>query len=403
MSATHEKSVRSSIAATRAPTRRPPRFMPAGQQRSLAGRYPLWIKGIALTAFAWAFMGWLNDTWFFLFDTPLWLNRYTEQMIILVFGIWRISAEKNPHNRKRLAMIVANITVLWWMLPWLFPFVEPYIGYLGGLPAFPSLHAPGTLTFFLVLGAVFLFGRRVICGWNCPCVGIREVAGFPFRHRNHVPRGPWSWRLRHLKWFWFALYLGAMWAMTRPANNLTATYLGGFAMAVGLSYFITMMLSPWMGNRGYCRFFCPYGATFGLLNKAGMFHIDFDAATCNQCGSCEKVCDMGIAVWHLGAAEGKISTTECMGCGRCVVECPTGSLAFHDVRNRLFPSLRQDRRHLLKLADWNHPASRWRLMGFVLALLLALTMGWYYSSRIGSGAELINNLGTLCGLPITTW
>ncbi|MBF0178286.1 MAG: 4Fe-4S binding protein [Magnetococcales bacterium] len=380
------------------------RLMPVEQQRSLAGRYAWWVKSLSLIAFVWAFLGWLNDAWLFRFNNSILLNRYTEYALIVAFGIWRIAAEKNPYTRRRLMILVGNVAVLWWLIPWLFPFIEPYVGYLGGLPAFPSLHAPGTLTFFLVLGAVFLFGRRVICGWNCPCVAIREVVGFPFRHGDHVPRGKWAWRLRHLKWIWFALYLGAMWAMTRPANNVTTGYLGFFAMVVVLPYFATMLLSPWIGNRGYCRFLCPYGATFGLLNRAGMFRIDYGADTCIQCGKCEKVCDMGIPVWEMGTAHGgRVDTTECMGCGRCITECPTQSLTFRDVRNLPWPSLRQDRDHLLRRVEWQLPATRLRAALFVAALATTLAGGWYYSSRIGSGAELINNLGMLCGLPISTW
>lgn len=389
---------------THATVRRLGRLMPSATQRSLAGRYPWWVKALSLAAFTWAFLGWLNDAWFFQFGSPLWLNRYTEYVLIVALGVWRIRAEKNPYTRKRLTVLVANVAVLWWLIPWLFPFIEPYVGYLGALPAFPSLHTPGTLTFFLVLGAVFLFGRRVICGWNCPCVAIREVAGFPFRHAEHVPRGPWAWRLRHLKWLWFAGYLGAMWAMTRPADNLTSGYLGFFAMVVILPYFATMLLSPWLGNRGYCRFLCPYGATFGLLNRVGLFRIDYRADTCTQCGLCSKVCDMGIPVWELGLAnQGRVDTTECMGCGRCVSECPAGSLAFRDARNVVMPMLHQDRDRLLRVADVRRAATRWRAAGYAALLLVTLGGAWYYASWVGTDRELIANLGALCGLAISSW
>lgn len=295
------------------------------------------------------------------------------------------------------------MVVLWWLIPWLFPFVEPYVGYLGGLPVFPALHTPGTVSFFLVLLAVWLFGRRIICGWNCPCVAIREVVGFPFRHHTHVPRGPWSWRLRHLKWPWFAFYLASMWAITQPATPFTSNLLGFFALSVGLTYFISLLLSPWIGNRGYCRFLCPFGATFGLLNRTGAFRIDYDAAQCNQCGLCTKVCDMGIPIWTLGVAHaGRVDTTECMGCGRCITECPTQSLAFRDARTRLFPTLRQDRSYLLSLADWNRPATRWRVAGFILLLALLLAMASYYATQVGTLGEGFAQLGALCGLPVAT-
>ncbi|MEO5377267.1 MAG: 4Fe-4S binding protein [Magnetococcus sp. DMHC-6] len=380
-----------------------PKMIPINRQSSLAGRYPLWVKWLALLAFTWAFLGWLNEVWFFQFNTPLWLNRYTEYIIILIFGLWRLTAEQNPYTRKRLIWLVANVVVWWWLIPWLFPFIEPYIGYLGALPAFPSLHTPGTLSFFLVLIMVFLFGRRIICGWNCPCVGIREVVGFPFRHKEHLPRHLWAWRLRHLKWIWFVLYLVAMWAMTTPANDTTVGYLGFFGMIVALPYFISLLLSPWIGNRGYCRFLCPYGATFGVLNKIGLFHIQYTAHTCNQCGLCEKVCDMAIPVWQLGLSKGTINTTECMGCGRCITECPTNSLAFHDLRNLTKPSLQQNRNYLRQSAQLGEPRFFWGMLLFALGLTSAIVGAWYYSGRVGSGAELIQNLGVLCGFPISTW
>ena len=71
---------------------------------------------------------------------------------------------------------------------------------------FPALHTPGTLTFFLVLALVFLFGRRVICGFGRPCVGIRETVGFAYRDRTL--RGKWVWRLRRVKWLFFIWYAG---------------------------------------------------------------------------------------------------------------------------------------------------------------------------------------------------
>ena len=49
---------------------------------------------------------------------------------------------------------------------------------------------------------------------------------------------------------------------------------------------------------------------------------------------------MGIPVVELGKRTGKIDVADCMGCGRCVTECPTGSLAFRDVRD----GIQRDRR-----------------------------------------------------------
>ena len=67
-----------------------PKNLPSSKQRSLAGRYALPIQVLSVTAFTWAFLGWLNEAYLFWWDHPIWLNRYTEYAIILGFGMWRI-------------------------------------------------------------------------------------------------------------------------------------------------------------------------------------------------------------------------------------------------------------------------------------------------------------------------
>ncbi|MEW5787311.1 MAG: FAD-dependent oxidoreductase [Pseudomonadota bacterium] len=323
-----------------------PRAAGPATQGSLPRRYPVWVQALSMAAFTLAFVGWLNETWLFWFDNPIWLNRYTEYAIIFAFGVWRIAAEENPYTRKRLIVLVTAVTGLWWLVPWLVPMFEPYIGYQWGQPVFPALHVPGTITFFLVLAAVFLFGRRIICGWNCPCVGIRETVGFAFRDRT--PRGHWAWALRHMKWFFFVFYAGVIVVTLYPPNAWTVSFVGLFYLLVAITYFGTFFAAPLIGNRAYCRYLCPYGSTFGLLNHAGFYGIRMDKDRCVDCQRCEQVCDMGIPVWRQGKASGRVTGIEdCMGCARCVVSCPAEALEIRDIRNWLKPALRQSASHLL--------------------------------------------------------
>ncbi len=324
-----------------------PRASAGNEQDLLPRKYHPGIQVLSMAAFTLAFVGWLNETWLFLFDNPIWLNRYTEYAIILIFGLWRIVAERNRYQRLRFTVLVAMVTVFWWLIPWQWPTFEPYVGYLWGQPIFPSIHVPGTITFFLVLAAVFLFGRRVVCGWNCPCVGVRETVGFAFRDRT--VRGRWAWRLRHSKWFFFVFYVGVMIVTQYPPNSWTISFVGLFYLIIALTYFGSFFIAPITGNRFYCRYLCPYGATFGLLNHAGFYDIRMDATKCNNCRRCEQVCDMGIPVWEQGKQFGRITGIEdCMGCGRCVVSCPTDALEIRDVRNLFRPNLVQNGSHLMK-------------------------------------------------------
>jgi glutamate synthase (NADPH/NADH) small chain len=324
-----------------------PRSLSSSQQDLMPARYGLPVQILSMLAFGLAFFGWFNETWLMWFENPIWLNRYTEYGIILAFGVWRIVAEKNAYTRRRLIILVSMVTVLWWLAPWLYPVYEPYVGFLWGQPVFPSIHVPGTITFFLILAAVFLFGRRIVCGFNCPCVGIRETVGFAFRDRTL--RSNWSWALRHSKWFFFLYYVGVMVTTQFPPNAWTVSFVGGFYLLVALTYFGSFFIAPLVGNRFYCRYLCPYGATFGLLNHAGFYGINMDKDKCNDCGRCEQVCDMGIPVWHQGQQSGRITAIEdCMGCARCVVSCPTDALEITDVRNLFKKSLVQNASHLLK-------------------------------------------------------
>ena len=85
-------------------------------------------------------------------------------------------------------------------------------------------------------------------------------------------------------------------AVMNPLNSWSASFLGFFAMIVVLPYFLSMFLSPLTGNRAYCRYLCPFGATFGLLNRVGFFRIDYNKDTCTNCGLCEQVCDMEVEI-----------------------------------------------------------------------------------------------------------
>ena len=192
----------------------------------------------------------------------------------------------------------------------------------------------------------FLFGRRLICGWNCPCVGIRETVGFAFR--TDTPRSDRAWRWRHLKWFFFVLYMIVFALIVIPGSPYVSPIYRGFLALLVVPYFATLLLSPLIGNRSWCRFGCPYAATFSLLNKVGFFGVAMDRDRCIDCRRCEQVCDMAIPIWRQGQDTGRVTAIEeCMGCGRCIVSCPTDALEFRDVRNRFLPNLRMNGSHLL--------------------------------------------------------
>ncbi len=328
------------------------REVSGSRQDTMPSRYSFGVRALSMLAFSYVVFAFVNERFLHWFEgadgeAPLWLSHWTEYVVILAFGVWRILAEQNPYTRKRLGFLVFAVAVFWWYIPDFLRLPEPYIGALPGQPIFPQIHAPGTLTFFGILLLVLLFGRRVVCGWGCPCVGIRETVGFAFREKTLRSDTAWNWR--YTKWLFFAPYMTIFVLIMFSGTAYVSPVYGGFLALVGLTYFGSFFIAPLTGNRFYCRFLCPYGATFGLLNHIGYYGIRMDKDACVDCQRCEKVCDMGIPVWRQGKEHGRVTGLEdCMGCGRCVVSCPTDALEFRDVRNQFLPRLRMDGSHLLK-------------------------------------------------------
>ena len=59
----------------------------AGSQDTLPRRYRGWVTALSMAAFSLAFLGWFNESWLYLYESPIRLNRYAEYAIILAFGL----------------------------------------------------------------------------------------------------------------------------------------------------------------------------------------------------------------------------------------------------------------------------------------------------------------------------
>lgn len=256
---------------------------------------------------------------------------YLFSLIPVLFGLWRISTEKNMYQKVRIIVIVATYVLFWFIIPVIFKVKVPILG--GQWGDFPQLHTVGSLVFFIYFAVILLFGRRVDCGWCCPCVTARETMGYPFRDKTI--KSEFWWKLRHLKWFPFALmivYLVFMIVDASTAYNRAGKLFYNF---VSYTYYASFLIIPLTGNRNFCRILCPFAALWGLLSVSGLYRIKADVDACLSCGKCDSVCDMGIPVSKLVQEKGQIRTVECMGCGRCVNVCPAEALQFQSAASKL--------------------------------------------------------------------
>jgi ferredoxin-type protein NapH len=79
-------------------------------------------------------------------------------------------------------------------------------------------------------------------------------------------------------------------------------------------------------RRVWCRF-CPTGSSIAVVNRfkgfkwAPALHLDKDEEKCTKCGICKRVCSVQVTDVYEQKG-GKINTSMCMLCLRCVEMCP---------------------------------------------------------------------------------
>lgn len=74
--------------------------------------------------------------------------------------------------------------------------------------------------------------------------------------------------------------------------------------------------------RPFCKWLCPLGAFYALMNRVSLFQMKVDESKCVSCGKCAGACKMDVDVTKTP------NHGECIRCGMCVRACPTGAVCF---------------------------------------------------------------------------
>ncbi len=89
-----------------------------------------------------------------------------------------------------------------------------------------------------------------------------------------------------------------------------------------LGVLITVVVLSVLFYRPFCKWLCPLGAFYALLNRVSLFQMKVDKDKCVSCGKCARACKMDVDVTK------SPNHTECIRCGMCVKACPTGAVRF---------------------------------------------------------------------------
>jgi polyferredoxin len=117
-----------------------------------------------------------------------------------------------------------------------------------------------------------------------------------------------------------------------------------------LIFLVLTIVGAFFFRRVWCRF-CPTGSSVAIINRFKVFkwipllHLDKDKEKCTKCGICKRVCPVQVTEVYEQEG-GKINTSMCMLCLRCVEMCPyedclkvkIGRKTIFNSRNWLKPS-----------------------------------------------------------------
>lgn len=195
--------------------------------------------------------------------------------------------------------------------------------------------------FILLCGLILLtlvFGR-FFCGWACHVVAYQDLCAWLLGKVGLRPRPV---RSRLLVWipacaafYMFAWPTLHRWWSGGTAPELTwqlttddfwATFPGPWVSVAtfGVCGFLVVY---WLGAKGFCSYGCPYGALFGISDRAAPGRIRVTDA-CETCGHCTATCTSNVRVHEEVARFGMVVDTGCMKCMDCVSVCPKQALYY---------------------------------------------------------------------------
>lgn len=236
-----------------------------------------------------------------------------------------------------LVHVVAALHVLhWWKTGSSLSPVEPSEAY--ETLAYGAVNAGFVLLVLLILATLVV--GRFFCGWACHVVAYQDLCASLLARVGLRPKPIRSRLLAFVPIFaavdifvlpalarWRGADPGA-WSLTwnTTTESLWETFPGP-TMAL-LTLAVDGFLIVWFfGSKGFCTYGCPYGALFGLADRAATGRIRVSDA-CEGCGHCTVTCTSNVAVHREVALHGMVVDPGCMRCMDCVSVCPKHALSF---------------------------------------------------------------------------
>lgn len=185
----------------------------------------------------------------------------------------------------------------------------------------------------LTLAVTLLFGR-IFCSHFCPLGALQEwlrALGRKLGIRKDVelPRAVDKYA-RYIKYLillfivYYSYKVGDLWFRDYDPYNALMHFGNEYEeKVVAYAILAAVVIGSLFTKNWWCRYFCPLGATLGLLRKLSPFKIERNASSCISCSTCNHDCPANLDIEHASAIE----SADCISCLNCVSDCPKGSLS----------------------------------------------------------------------------
>lgn len=202
---------------------------------------------------------------------------------------------------------------------------------------------------YYIVGVILLFGvllGRLICGFLCPFGWIQDLLYKIPSPKYKIPARA-DKIMRKIKYvvlaavILFPIFLVDPYGIGAPAFCKylcpVGTLEGGIPLliqneslrsAVGwlfswkLAILVVILTASILTYRPFCKYLCPLGAIYGLLNRWSLCQMTVNQQACTHCGACAAICKMDVQPTT------KINSAECIRCGACKSVCPAHAIEY---------------------------------------------------------------------------
>lgn len=182
------------------------------------------------------------------------------------------------------------------------------------------------ITTLILMGAT-LFAGAFFCGWVCPYGTLQDLFSRMGKmlgiKKKKMPKAIQKY-MQYVRYIIFALVVLSSSDLIftimgyDPRANFSGL-IGGTAISVAaLMVLLSIAATGMVFERPFCNYLCYEGAKHGLLSLARPVTIQRDAASCVDCGQCDRVCPMNIEVSKCS----QVRSAQCINCFECTQACP---------------------------------------------------------------------------------